>query len=236
MSDWPIRIENVDGLDCRIESFDWRFARDCAAEIAAHWCGLAAGRPSMFDGRVFMMHRGEVVDGRLASAHFETSFSAFISWRDFGFKDRTVRNCFAMAALRGNDGAFVLAEMGAHTANGGKIYFPAGTPDLEDARGEVLDLDGSVLRELEEETGLAPHEVRLGKGWTLVDAGPRLGCMKIVEIDAPALEIKRDLDARIAAQSEAELAAMRVVRSARDFDAVRMPDFIVAYLAHMLRT
>ena len=233
-----IAIESVDALDCTLEAFDWPFAREKADEIALHWRGLVTERPKLFDGRVLLMHRADIIEegGRrvLRSAHFETRFAAFIAWRDFGFPDPAVRNCFAMAALRGSDGGFVLAEMGAHTANAGKIYFPAGTPDPGDVRGDKVDLAGSVLRELEEETGLAAHEVRLDPGWSLVFAGPRLGCMKLVTLDAPAQMIAREIEARIARQQDAELARMHVVRTRADIPVGRAPDFVVAWLEHML--
>ncbi len=238
MSGRAVAIERVDELAARVEPHDWGFARERARAIATHWQGLVAERPRLFDGRVLLMHRGDVIDegGKrvLRSAHFETSFSAFIAWRDFGFPGAQVRNCFAMAALRGNDGGFVLAEMGAHTANAGKIYFPAGTPDLDDVVGDALDLEGSVSRELEEETGLAAHEVSLAPGWVIVDAGPRLACMKSAHIDAPARDIAREIESRIARQEDAELRRMHVVRTRGDLVAGRMPDFVLAYLRHML--
>ena len=240
-----IAIHRVDDIDARIEPHEWPFARDNAAEIAAHWRALVARKPAVFDGRVYLMERSELIeeDERrvLRGAHFETGFSAFMAWRDFGFPDANapgarVRNCFSMGALRGSDGGFILAEMGAHTANGGRVYFPAGTPDREDVMGDRLDLRASVLRELEEETGLAPGEVELAPDWLLVDAGPRLACMKIARVDAPANEVARDLNARIARQADPELAGMRVARGHGDIDRDRMPDFIVAYLERMFAT
>ena len=67
--------------------------------------------------------------GSSSASYFETDFAAFLAWRDWGFPDESVFNGFGMGALRCTDGAYVLGEMGAHTANAGRIYFPSGTPD-----------------------------------------------------------------------------------------------------------
>jgi len=81
----------------------------------------------------------------------------FLAWRDWGFPDKDVFNGFGMGALRCADGAFVMGEMAGHTANAGRVYFPAGTPDLDDIDGGMVDIVGSVTREVEEETGLRVH-------------------------------------------------------------------------------
>ena len=238
MNPYDITITRADALDCAVEPVDWRFARDREAEIARHWSGLVAERPRMFDGRVLLSHRDAIAreDGRavLRAASFEVNFSAFVAWRDFGFPDPGVRNIFAMAALRGNDGGFVLAQMGEHTANAGLVYFPAGTPDPGDVRGDRLDLEGSVVRELAEETGLLAHEVRFAPDWLIVDAGPRLACMKIVDIDLPSREAAREIEGRIATQHDAELAGMRAVRNLAEAEAARPLDFVAAFLRRAL--
>ena len=113
---------------------------------------------------------------RAASAsYFEVDFASFLAWRDWGFPDKDVFNGFGMGALRASDGAFVLGEMGEHTANAGRIYFPSGTPDLDDIRGDALDIAGSVARELEEETGLTPADYQADADWhCVVIPAPRL--------------------------------------------------------------
>src|SRR5207302_1142287 len=99
---------------------------------------------------------------RFSACYFDADFADFLAWRDWGFPDRSVFNGFGMGALRCSDGAFVLGEMGHHTANAGRIYFPSGTPDPDDIRDGAVDIAGSVAREVEEETGLTSADYRAG--------------------------------------------------------------------------
>jgi hypothetical protein len=178
------RILRVAELDFRLEPQAWDFAETRAAEIDAHWRKRQAAQPSLFNGRVLLLVRHELVerpDGRHAirGAYFETDFKNFLAWRDFGFPGSPC-NGFSMAALRGSDGAFLLGEMGAHTASAGQIYFAAGTPDRKDVFGDRVDLLASVTRELEEETGVSANETVFDDEWIVVFAPPRIACMKIM--------------------------------------------------------
>jgi len=84
----------------RFEPAPWPFARERRVDIDAHFTRLRVEKPEIWNGRVLLMRRGEIQDGVLAGAYLETDFASFIAWRDWGFPDTTVRNCFAMAALR----------------------------------------------------------------------------------------------------------------------------------------
>lgn len=234
----PARIERIAEISYRlVEDNVWRFERDRAAEIDAHWQKRVAQNPHLFNGRVLLMHRSEVVEAggeqRLDGRCFLAEYKSFITWRDFGFPDESIANVFAMAALRSADGAFLLGEMGPKTASAGRIYFPAGTPDPNDLKDGTIDFEGSVLRELKEETGLSRHDVRLDASWSVVFQGPYIACMKTIRSTLSAAELIGRVDAFLAQEREPELARLKPVFSPRDFEQDRMPDFMLAYMRHV---
>jgi 8-oxo-dGTP pyrophosphatase MutT (NUDIX family) len=234
MSEPEITFAQVHNIESVYRQRVWAFARERAAEIDAHWASLRAQKPSLFDGRVLLMDAWRIEDGVFHTQHFSADFRAFVSLRDFGFPDADVRNCFAAAALVSSDGAYVLGQMGAHTANAGRIYFPCGTPDMDDVRRSTVDLEGSVLRELEEETGLRPDEVSVDPGWLLVFEGPRVACMKIVRSSLPADALTSRIDNFLRNQKEPEFVALHVVRDLADLKPDAMPGFTRAFLTRML--
>ena len=194
-------------------------ARD--ADIAAHWAEALRRKPRMFDGRVMLMHRGGVEtdpDGRrvFRGAYLEAAFSAFLFWRDAGLPSAGVRNGFGMACLCSSDGAFVLGEMGRHTANAGAIYFASGTPDPSDLCDGRVDIEGSVRRELAEETGLDPASLAFDPGMTLVMDPARVGFMKRVRSPDPAEALVARIAGFLARDPEPELARMHVIRTAAE--------------------
>jgi 8-oxo-dGTP pyrophosphatase MutT (NUDIX family) len=228
------RILSIDALDLGFAARPWPFAEAEAERIADHWRARVATQPRLYNGRVLLLGRHTIGAGlrgtTLSGEYFETDFAAFLAWRDFGFPDPTVANAFSMAALVGADGAFLLGEMAAHTANAGATYFPAGTPDPSDVFDGKVDLTASALRELKEETAIVADEVAFAPGWTVVYAPPRIACLKVMRLSEPAEAAKARVEAFLAADPNAELAGMRVVRGPADFDRTRAPGFIVDFL------
>jgi 8-oxo-dGTP pyrophosphatase MutT (NUDIX family) len=239
MSDAGARIFKVAELDCLFEPRRWAFAEDRAGEIADHWEARKAALPSLFDGRVLLSGRHNFVkreDGAtvLRGAYFEVDYKAFLAWRDFGFPDASVCNCFSMAALQSSDGAFLLGEMAAHTANAGSVYFAAGTPDPSDIFGARVDLAASVRRELQEETGISPDEVAMAPDWTIVCQPPRIACMKIMRMSETAQTTKRRVEAFLAREPKAELRRVHIVRRSRDIEKINCPGFVADFLRYAL--
>jgi len=124
--------------------------------------------------------------------------------------------------------------MGEHTANAGKVYFAAGTPDREDMRPDrTLDLAGSVTRELGEETGLRVDEVAVGEGWTALIEPGRVAFMREVRIDLSAEAARALMLDRMSELEEEELSDIVIVRDLAETEKHDMPPFMRRYLAHM---
>lgn len=197
----------------------------------AHWESRRAAQPKLFNGRVLMVADVRLAGDRLDLSMFETDYASFLAHIDWGFPDPTVKNGFAMGALQGSDGAFVLGVMASHTANAGRLYFPAGTPDMGDVRPDgSVDLEGSILREIGEETGLAVGPDDLAPDWTLVTHEGRSALMRGLRLDRTADALRSEILAHMAGDGEAELSDVVILRGPEEIDEARMPSFLPAYL------
>jgi 8-oxo-dGTP pyrophosphatase MutT (NUDIX family) len=124
--------------------------------------------------------------------------------------------------------------MSAHTANAGRIYFPAGTPDPSDAAGGRLDLDASVMRELTEETGLGADDIAPEPGWSIIFDRQMIACLKPMRLKLQRTTALARIADHIAREKHPELARIHVAASRDDIVAERMPLFIQAYLMREL--
>jgi 8-oxo-dGTP pyrophosphatase MutT (NUDIX family) len=232
MSMLDTHIVPIERLDVGFAPFRWRFAEARRDDIAAHFATLRQSMPQLWNGRVLLMRDLAIANGTLRGTYFEVGFADFMAWRDWKFPDPAIVNCFAMGALRASDGAYLLGVMSNHTANAGRIYFPAGTPDLDDVREETVDLLGNVMREIAEETGLTAADFSVAPRWHAVVAGSRVALMKCIDIPHPAAEVRERMLRHLAGERQPELSDIRIVRSVADFDP-NMPGFVTAYLSRM---
>jgi 8-oxo-dGTP pyrophosphatase MutT (NUDIX family) len=230
----PPEIHRVTTLDLRVRPAPWAFAQARRDEIDAHFAKVREAKPEIWNGRVLLGRNSVCNQGHLSADYFETDFANFLAWRDWGFPDRDVFNGFGMGALLSSDGAFVLGEMGGHTANAGRIYFPAGTPDPDDIRDGKVDIAGSIVREVEEETRLEEADYIMDTHWTCVFAGPSIAMIRILRVDMPGEALKARIEASLASQTRPELHAVRLVRSRSDIVPV-MPRFVSAFLEVQFR-
>lgn len=223
-------IHRVTTLDFAVRPIVWPFAEERRADVAAHFTEKQRERPKIWNGRVLLGRDAVFTDGHFGATYFETDFASFLAWRDWGFPGPAVFNGFGMGALRTSDGAFVMGEMAQHTANGGRIYFPSGTPDLDDVRDGALDIPGSVIREIEEETGLTPADFSAEPDWHCVVSGPTIAMIQILDLDMPGDAARARIEANLANEPEPELSAIHLVRGLSDLTP-SMPRFVTAFVA-----
>jgi 8-oxo-dGTP pyrophosphatase MutT (NUDIX family) len=219
----------LDRLDLRFVPKPWPFAEQKRAEIDAFFAELQRENPALWNGRVLLMHRHVVSNGVFEGEYLETDYASFIAWRRWGGPSAGVRDCFSAAAVVSADGAVLLGEMGPHTANASKIYFPCGTPDPSDIVDGKVDLAWSVERELKEETGIDIAELTAEPGWTAVLDGPLIVQVKTLRSPQPANALRARMLAHLASEQKPELSDILIVRGRQDYTPA-MPWFVTAWL------
>ncbi|MET0877177.1 MAG: NUDIX hydrolase, partial [Tardiphaga sp.] len=90
-----------------------------------------------------------------------------------------------------------------------------------------------VVREVEEETGLAQADYRAADDWHCVVTRSAIAMMRILDVAMPGDALCAKIEANLAAQTEPELSAMHVVRSSKDFTPT-MPLFVTAFIEAQL--
>lgn len=201
--------------------------------IAAHWREALATQPKLFNGRVLVAESVAFRGGRFEATFRETDYATFLWLKAGGRLSRPVHNVFSAAAVVSADGAVLLGRMAAHTTNAGEVYFPCGTPDRNDVVGGTVDLEGALLRELEEETGLDAGLLRPSDTRFVVDDGRLHACIRRFDSTLDARALVDRIERHVEAQALSELAGVVAARSAGDLTAAS-PAYVHAAVAHLL--
>jgi hypothetical protein len=94
----------------------------------------------------------------------------------------------------------------------------------------MLDLAGSLAREMFEETGLDIGVCKVEPNWTLVRDGGFVALMKRVIVNESAERLRANIMRHLASETQPEFSAIRIVRGPADLDPAT-PRFLVEYLA-----
>ncbi len=211
------RIVPVRSLDFVLEPGGWPELEPHRAEIDSYFAARVAANPHLWNGAVLLLRHSHLDDGVLKGTFRRTDFASFLWWRAQGWMNMGLRNAFALAALEGSDGGFVLGVMGAHTSAAGQVYFPGGTPDLSDITAEGrVDLSASSLRELTEETGLLPGDIAQDHGFMAVYDGPRLALLRRLVFAEPAEKLAARIRDFIGREALPEFSDVVVVHGEQD--------------------
>lgn len=231
-------VARIDRIEARYSDQLWEFALRDAARIAARWLERCTEKPALFNGTVLRQAAGSLDGPVFRALYHPCDYASFLAWLEAdGAPDPASRNGFALAALRATDGAYLCGVMAPHTASAGRIYFPGGTPDMSDVQADgSVDLGGSALRELGEETGLLPAEVTIEAGFTTVFDGPRVAFLKPMALSIGAEAARGLIRARLASQDQPELSDIHIVRGPADVDDRRMPRFMCDFFADRFGT
>jgi 8-oxo-dGTP pyrophosphatase MutT (NUDIX family) len=224
------RVVRVERLELFFRPKQWPFANERRTDIDAHFVRLQKAKPELWNGRVLLAHEQSLSGGVFRASFLETDFASFRAYRDWRVDNAGVWDVFAAAAIRASDGAFLLGEMGKHTANAGLVYFPCGTPDGSDIKGGLVDFEGSVARELKEETGLSVSEFSADPGWFALFDEPMIPLIKLLQSREDAETLRTRVLGNLAQEKQPELSGIRIVRSPSDFNAM-MPRFVTTFLA-----
>lgn len=138
----------------RLDEGPLAFERANRRAIDAYWKIVTDARPRLWNGPAYLFEDIRLDDGRLTATARRTDFATFLYWRDNG-RPRDVVHITGTSLPVLADGSLLGVRMAAHTANGGEVYFPAGSLEEGDLAESVFDVTGSIARELVEETGLS---------------------------------------------------------------------------------
>jgi 8-oxo-dGTP pyrophosphatase MutT (NUDIX family) len=223
------RFRHIRHIHATLDAGPWAYAERQSQAIEAAWAAATAANPALFNGQVLLLSESRIDGDTLTGRYRAVMFAAFLHYMRHGEPDGVTKNGFALSGLVAADGALAMGVMAGHTANAGRIYFPGGTPDLNDLVDGRVDLAGSARRELEEETGLGPGEVAFDEGFWLFEDDKRLAFTKIARSPLSGEALRRTILQRLAAQAQPELADIHLVHSTADLLPERMPPFQLAF-------
>jgi hypothetical protein len=224
-----VRIMSVTETEISLSDHCWSFVQVHATQIEAYWHRRTAEQPKLFNGDILLLHNWSCVSGRFRGQCLITEFKSFLYWRDHKRPDGAVTDFFPAAALHSQEDWLLVGRMGHDHSSPGRIYLPCGALHTDDVYDGKVDLDGNILREIREETGLALDRTELGPPILILDGAERLVYVRPVKLQRPAVQIVKEIQSYLGHATEPELSEIIVVKGVADISET-MPSFTVAYI------
>lgn len=214
---------------------EWEFAQSNAGQIDAHWQRRSASNRAFFNGRVFMLAGYRLSGGTFEGELMQVEFKQFLYWKDTGCPDKTVFDVFGSGLIRSRDGAVLLGRQRPGNLNEGFVYLPGGFIDPRDTgAGGRVDIRASVLREVEEETGLGPEQFTVRDEFLVTTTGQQVS----IAVDLVSGEDGRSLQARVrralSADGDSELDDVILVGALGDLAGSKVPAYADMLLRRVL--
>ncbi len=163
-ADWPppLSVFPVGRAEIAVDDGAHPFHLAEQGAAAEHWETATALNPALYNGRMVLQRDVNIRDGVIRTRTHVVPYSTFLWWRQN--RSEGAFHLHAWPVIVSSDGALIAIRMGAHTANPGKVYFPAGSLEEEDIVDGACDLEANMAREVMEETGLDLRTAAPGTG------------------------------------------------------------------------
>ena len=222
------RMLEVAETDIVFDSAPHPYEVEHAEAIEANWQGEAARNPALFDGKVMLFSRLAWRAGKLDASCHAVRFATYLYWRRTR-ASATAEHLYSHAMPVTSDGALVTVRMGAHTANAGRVYFAAGSLDLDDVRNGRIDIAHNMVREVREETGIDLSGCKRDAAYHGYSSNGGTVIVRRYYLAEPADVVERRIRHFIAAESDPEIAEAVIVRGEHD-----LPDGLAAHMPPLI--
>lgn len=227
-------LNRINAIDLTLSDAGWPFAVENAAAIAEHWAGCTRDNPALFNGNVFLMSSGGLEGSRLTAELIEVDYASFLTWRDWGWPDKTAHDLYGSAIVLSSDGAMLVGRMSPHTVNAGLLYPPGGSLNREDLlAGNKVDLFGSIARELAEETGLDAAEAEAGEVY-MASFDQRIAIGQVLRFPHDAAELVRKFSIFLESEPDPELEQILMIRNVAELAGHKKPPHAEAFASAVL--
>jgi len=218
----------VHEIDVRLLDTPHPYEAVHADEIAANWHEEHAANPYLFNGTMVLLSSFQLSGARLVGACHPVRYATMLFWRK-NKGPNGVEHSFAFPALVSRDNALVAIRMGKHTANPGRIYFPAGSFEPSDFNDGQVDLHGNMSREVMEETGLDIDHVPSDPHCHIYSENYSTVIFRRYWLDEDADMLARRIEEFVASEVEPEIEGPVVIRKGD------MPDGMSPHMAAIVR-
>ncbi|HWK32532.1 MAG TPA: hypothetical protein VNR51_02480 [Hyphomicrobium sp.] len=207
-----------------VAPWDWPFAIENAAQIEAHWEKRRAALPALFNGTTYLLREYAVTRDELAGTLFQTDFKTLLYWRaNPSTAHDGVREAFGTSLIRSAEGHVLLGRQGPGQVTSGLIYQPGGIFDGGDVTGNSVDIEGSIAREVAEETGLSAADFVRVPGFLVALAGIKVAIGIEWRSALPADALRGRILDFLARQTAPELADIVIATRPSDIDEALTP-------------
>ncbi len=216
----PLRSATV-----RIDAAPLQYAIEHGDGIEAYWRKARGANPALFNGPFFMAEEAGVTGGAFNARYHRTRFATMMHWK----ADHSAAkpwHIFGVGVIVSGDNRLIAGRMAPSTSAAGRIYFPAGSFDEDDVVGDHIDIDGNMLREVEEETGVdLSKAMRRDEDIHLVTVNRSIALFRRHYFDASAAELLGRIRLHIASEVDSELDDITAIAAAGEMDEATPPTF-----------